>query len=143
MKKLITIILILVLALPAAALAINHVSGVYTLFIDADTYNRKYSAGFDFDSAVFELIIMSDGKTAYYSRQMWKSGVRKSTDVIECEIIYGEVPDQFYLSFPDNSSFDGYFDPDGNDLWLSLGGKSHFRFSAVPAYDIITDYTPD
>ncbi len=141
MKKLITIFLILALVLPAAASAVNHVTGVYTLFIDADTYNKIYGAGFDFDSAIFELIVMSDGKTAYYSRQMWTDGIRTSTDVIECSISFGsETSDPICLSFPNGQVFDGYMDPAGNGLWLTLGGKSYFRFNHVPVYDISVDY---
>ena len=141
MKKLITIILILALLLPAAASAVTCVAGVYTLFIDADTYNREFNAGFDFDSAVFELVIMSDYKTAYYSRQRWTNGVRDTTDVIECSISFGsEMSDPIYLSIPGSLAFEGYMDPDGNGLWLTLGGKSYFRFNKVPVYDISVDY---
>ena len=143
MKKLIAITMIMILLVPVAASAVTCVAGVYTLFIDADTYNREFGTNFDFDSAVFELVIMSDYKTAYYSRQRWTNGVRDTTDVIECGIIFGEESDPFYLSIPNNPAFDGYWDPDGNGLWLSLGGKSHFKFNAVPVFDISVDYNPN
>ena len=139
MKKLITIILILAMILPAAAIASTCVSDVYTLFIDADMYNRLYKSGFDFDSMVFDLIVMSDGKTAYYSKQTWKNGMRTTTDVVECRITSDSS--SFTLSFPDGSTLSGYYDPDQNGVWINLGGTAYFRFSSVHRYDVSEDYT--
>lgn len=139
MKKLITIVLILALILPAAAIASNCVSDVYTLFIDADMYNRLYNSNFDFDSAVFDLIVMSDGKTAYYSKQMWSNGIRTTTDVVECRITSDST--SLTITFPDGSSFAGYYDDDQNGVWINLGGKAYFRFAPVHRYDVTEDFT--
>lgn len=137
MKRLITIILILALILPATAIATNCVSDVYTLFIDADMYNRLYKSNFDFDSMVFDFIVMSDGKTAYYSKQTWTNGIRTTTDVVECSIVSDSST--FTISFPDGSSFAGYYDPDQNGVWIDLGG-AYFRFAPVHRYDVSEDY---
>jgi len=138
MKKLTTLLLVLAMILPASSYAVTCVSEAYTLFIDADMYNKQYNAGFDFDSAIFDLIFMSDGKTVYYCRQMWKQGRHSSTDYIEC--VFSSGNDSFTITFPDGSSFNGYFDPDQNGVWLSLGGKSYFRFLPVARYNIDEDY---
>ena len=138
MKKLTAIILAMVLIIPVAASASVCVSDAYILFIDADKYNREYNAGFDFDSAIFELVFESDGKTVYYCRQMWKKGVHTSTDFIECSL--SSEGDSFTVSFPDGTVFRGYYDPNQNGVWLTLGGNSYFRFLPVQRYDISVDY---
>lgn len=137
MKKLLTLILAVTLILPAASSASVCVSNVYTLFIDADTYNRQYGAGFNFDSAIFDLVILSEGKTAYYCKQMWQNGVRTSTDYIEC--IFTSSGNTFTLTFKDGTVFDGYFDPDQNSVWICFGQNTYFRFSSVHRYDAVDD----
>lgn len=138
MKKLITIIMAVALVFPAVAGAVTCVSEVYTLFIDADLYNRTYAAGFNYDSMVFDLIIMSDGKTAYYNKQKWVDGYRTTTDVVEC--VFSSDGETFKLTFPDRSVMDGYYDPDGSSLWLNLGQRTYFRFYPARRYDISIDY---
>lgn len=139
MKKLLTMILALALILPVAASAATHVSEVYTLFIDAYTLNREYQAGFDFDSMIFDLIVLSDGKTAYYNKQTWTDGIRTATEIVECG--FSSDGDDFVIHFPNGDEFKGYFDPDGNGAWVNLGGTTYFRFSPAAHYDPVGDYT--
>lgn len=138
MKKLIIIILILAMFLPEAASAGTHVDNVYTLYIDAYMYNRTYGSNFDFDSMIFDLIITTDGRTAYYCKQTWKNGIRTTTDMMECKITSNS--DTFLLTFPTGEEMDGYYDPEGNGVWMNLGGKTYFRFVTIPSYDITKDY---
>ena len=138
MKKLITIILILAMLLPAAASAASYVYDVYNHFIDGNYYNRTFGSGFDFDSMLFELIVMSDERTAYWSKQSWTDGIRSATDVIECK--FSSNGSTFTISFPDGTEFDGFYDQDGNGVWVCLGSNTYFRFSPVHSYDAVEDY---
>ena len=137
MKKLLAILLIFVLAMPAAASAVTHVSDVYVLFIDADMLNRLYNSGFAFDSMFIEFIVMSDNKTAYYSKQTWTYGERTTTDVVECTLVHGDSM-SFTINFPDGSKFPAYYD--SGSVCINLGGTSYFRFYSVNRFDISKDY---
>ena len=140
MRKLIAIILTIAVLLPVSALSVNCVSEVYTLFIDADSYNRSFNAGFDFDSMVFDFIIMSDKKTAYYSKQTWTNGIRTTTDVLECVLAYTDTGEKFIIKFPTGEVLDAYYDPEGNGIWIALGKNAYFRFLPVQHYDVSKDY---
>jgi len=140
MKKLLAVILILSMLLPVAVSASTYASDAYILFIDAKAMNQTYNSSFDFDSAIFELVFNSDGKTAYFCKQMWKNGKHTSSNFVECKLT--SKTNYFVLSMPDGSKFSGYFDKNQNGVWLTLGGASYFRFLPVQRYDISVDYKP-
>jgi len=137
MKKLIVIILVLVLILPSAASASLHVSDAYTLFIDGDMYKKVYNKNLGYEAVIFNLIIMSDNRTAYYSKQKWENGSYTSTGIVECG--FSSDAETFVLSFPNGQTMDGYYDKE-NGVWLNLGQNTYFRFRPAQRYDILSDY---
>ena len=139
MKKLITVILILTLILPATAAygADLYVSSKYSTFVDAELYNAFFNAGFNFDSQLIDLIIMSDFKTAYYSKEEWANGQRITTGMVKCD--YAATSGKFTITFPNGEVFDGYYDDNGEDVWLNLGG-AYFRLCPVHYFDISKDF---
>lgn len=137
MKKLIAIILIMAFVVPVAAYADLYVMGCYSLFIDAYAYNSLFNAGFEYDSMWINLIIMSDGKTAYYQKEQWQNGERITTGLTKCD--YSVKSGKFTLSFKTGEKFDGYFDEDDDCVWLNLGG-AYFRLGAVHYFEITKDF---
>ena len=137
MKKLIALILILALAVPAIASADLSVLFCYSLFIDAELYNSVFNAGFDYDSMWISVLIMSDGQTAYYQKEEWKNGERITTGLVKGD--YSVKSEKFTISFKNGETFDGYFADDDECIWLNLGG-AYFRLGEVHYFDISKDF---
>ena len=137
MKKLIAIILILALLVPAVSSADLSVLSCYSLFIDAEAYNSFFNAGWDYDSMWVSVVIMSDGKTAYYQKEEWTDGERITTGLTKCA--YSVNSGKFTLSFSNGEVLSGYYDENDEDMWLNLGG-AYFRLCPVHYFYITKDF---
>ena len=137
MKKLIAIILILALLVPAVSSADLSVLSCYSLFIDAEAYNSFFNAGWDYDSMWVSVVIMSDGKTAYYQKEEWTDGERITTGLTKCA--YSVNSGKFTLSFSNGEVLSGYYDENDEDMWLNLGG-AYFRLGSVHYFLITKDF---
>ena len=86
MKKLITIILILALLLPAAALADDpYIEKHYVLQLER-VGTKIDSSLFNFDTIAIDLLLMADGETAYYMETRCYGGLFLSNGMIKMRV---------------------------------------------------------
>jgi len=140
MKKLITMILILALALPALALAEDeyYITDHYALHINDHSGNSTAVNGgrmFDFDSMTVDLFITSEQGTAYLITTTCTSGVFLSSGVQKVRIV--TIGDQSLIVNDSGDSMSLDWDEDG-DLWIDFG-LSYFRMQHVKNMDAYND----
>lgn len=140
MKRLITIILIMALVMPAVASAKLSILGCYSLFIDADLYNSFFNADWGYESMWISVLIMSDGNTAYYQKEEWSNDEHITTGLTKCS--YSVKSGKFTLSFKNGEILSGYYDDETDDMWLKFGGTggAYFRLSPVHYFDLSADF---
>lgn len=138
MKKLISVLLALaVLFSVSFSLADRCILDHYSLFVDGSFYNAFFNAGFDYDTLMYDFYLYDDFTGGLLSKEQWSGGKRTSSGMIEVK--YKSSGDSFSLVFDDGSSYEGYWDENGDDLWLDLGG-AYFRFCPVHSFDIQKDF---
>ena len=139
MKKLITIILILALAVPALALADGfYITDHYALTINSNAdsakmlYNTKI---FDFDSKTVDLFFTSEEGTAYIITTTCISNIFFSSGMQKVKIV--TLGGQTYVV--DESGDHMALDWDENgDLWIDFG-LSYFLMHHVENMDALHD----
>ena len=138
MKRILAVFLVVFVLLSSTALAAKHIYNHYTLFIDGEFYNSFFKAGFNFDTQMFDFYLYDNFHGGLFCKEEWSNGVRSSTGFFEC-VYTNNHDDTFSLSMDNGQVFNGYWDENGEDLWLCLGGKSYFRFCPVHSFDIQKD----
>lgn len=138
MKKVVSVVLVFAIVFSfTSAFADRHLFAHYSLFIDGEFYNSFFNAGFDFDSEVIDFYLYDDFKGGLFSRNKWTNGERISTGLVSADYIRNE--DGFTLSFPDGTTFLGYWDQNDEDIWLNMGA-GYFRLCPVHSFDISNDW---
>ena len=142
MKKLISVLLILALLLPLAALADDfYIARHFTLHINAhtdETHAVKGGSMFkDFDSLTMDLFLSADGKSGYMLETQCVSGLFVSSGVYQVSLV--TIAGRDYLLDNTGDRYPVAFDENGSDLWLttSLGT---FRFHLVESMNPLTDW---
>ena len=124
MKKLITIILIMALLLPAAALADDtfRITEHYTVLIDGRADEAKSAKGdrifTDFDSKTIDLYLASDSVTGYYIETTCIYDTFINSGM--CKIKKVELNGQQMLVDDAGNSISIITDEDGN-IWINVG----------------------
>lgn len=139
MKKLLTVVLILSILLPATVCFAERemLLAQYVLYIDGNFYNSFFNAGFDYDTLVFNVYFLSDFSGCYIHKQEWENGWRKDYSVVKTSYI--KDGDGFKLVYEDGSFHSGKWDENGDDMWLDLNG-GWFRLVPVHSFDIQKDF---
>lgn len=139
MKKLLSVVLVFcVLFSVSCSFADKHIYGHYSLFVDGEFYNSLFDAGFEFDTQMMDFYLYSDFSGGYFTKEEWIKGGRRNYGTIE--VSYVKNNGAFKLMFEDGSFYDGYWDENDEDLWISLGeGIGYFRFVPVHNFDISKD----
>ena len=135
MKKLITIILILALALPALALAESegplYVEKHYSLHIDSHDNGFNYGNGsrlFTFDSYTLDLYLMSDQKNGYLMETTCIDGIFLSSGTMEVKLV--DFNGALRIVYSGGNYLTAEWDENGEDLWVTLD-RGAFRMHPV------------
>lgn len=138
MKKLITIVLILAMLLPAAACSESlRVVRHYSLLIDSATTASNSGNMFDFDSLTVDLFITSDENLCYYIETTCIAGIFVSGGAVACRMI--ERGDTMMLVDESGNSRPIRKDESSGDLWIDIG-RGFFRMRLVEPFDIYSDW---
>ena len=132
MKKLITLLLILAMALPAAALSESdgplYVEKHLSLFIDSHDNGFNYGNGsgrlFTFDSYTLDLYMLSDQKTGYLMETTCIDGIFLSSGTQEVKL--AEINGKLRIVYTGGNYFNAEWDENGEDLWITLD-RGSFR----------------
>ena len=140
MKKLITLILILALALPAIALADDpfRITKHYSLHIDTyagDAMTAKGGKVFDFDSETYDLYLASDGTTGYLISTTCTAGLFINSGMAKVSVV--DLNGQMFLLDDAGNHRNIMYDEDG-DLWIDMGFH-YFRMQLVDHVSIYED----
>ena len=136
MKKLITLLLILALALPASTLAESegplYVEKHYSLHIDSHDNGFNYGNGsgrlFTFDSYTLDLYLMSDQKNGYLMETTCIDGIFLSSGTQEVKLV--DFNGQLRIVYAGGNYFNAEWDENGEDLWITLE-RGDFRMQPV------------
>ena len=141
MKRLITIILILAMIVPAAAVAdAVYIARHYAIHIDATAPSLMTPTGgrlFDYDSFTMDLYLANDLENGYMFQTQYASGIFLNSGMIQCKI--ATIQDKKYLV---NGSGDNYpimDDDETGDLWIDFG-RGFFRMHLVDTFSAGTDW---
>ena len=116
-----------------------HVETYYSCFFDAYSANNIFGSDLNFDSMIIELYFTSQEDLVYYSYKTLSSGSWRDTGVVSCA--YNELSStEFGLTMPDGSVFPGYFDANGEYVWLDIGA-GYFRLHRVKNMNLFEDWT--
>lgn len=141
MKKLVTIILILALLLPAASLADDLcIARHYTIHIDGTSPALRTQYGsrlFDYDSFTMDLFLTNDLVNGYMFQTQYTSGIFLNSGMIQCKI--ATVMDQKYLVNGSGDNFPIMEDDESDDLWINFG-RGYFRMHLVDIFNSGTDW---
>ena len=141
MKKLITMLLILAILLPAAALAEDNYRIVkhYALLIDShagDAVPPKGGSYFDFDSLTLDLFLASDDKTGYIIETQCISGIFFNNGMKKVTLV--EMNGNTYLVDDAGNHINLQTDENG-DLWIDFGIGYYFRMRPVDHVSVYKD----
>lgn len=141
MKKLISVLLILALLLPLAALADDfYIARHYSLHINAHTGKTTSPKGgsmFDFDSVTMDLFLTSDGENGYMIETTCTSGIFFSSGIYQVRLV--TVGGNSFIVDNNGNNYAVTFDENGTDLWLNTS-RGLFRFRLVEYMDPFTDW---
>ena len=139
MKKIFAFLLaaLLLFSVPASALS-PHVDTYFSCFFDAYSANKSFGVSLDFDSMIIDIYFPPQDDLAYYTMKKLSGGVWTDTGTVS--VVYTETSSrEFTLTMPDNTIFPGYFDLNGEDLWLDIGA-GFFRFHRVKNMNLLEDW---
>ena len=135
MRKLITIILILALAMPALAMAESKgpldVEKRYSLHIDSHDNGFNYGNGsrlFTFDSYTLDLYLMTDQKTGYLMETTCIDGIFLSSGTMEVKLV--DFNGALRIVYSGGNYLTAEWDENGEDLWVTLD-RGAFRMQPV------------
>ena len=140
MKKLIALLLILALALPALAMAEDpfRITQHYSLHIDSyagDAMPAKGGSVFDFDSETYDLYLASDGETGYLITTTCKAGYFLNSGMSKVSVI--DLDGQKFLLDSAGNHIDIMYDENG-ELWIDLG-LHYYRMHLVDHFSLYYD----
>ena len=140
MKKLITLILILALALPALALADDafRITKHYSMHIDSyagDAMPPKGGKMFDFDSETVDLYLASDGTTGYLISTTCTAGLFINSGMAKVSVV--DLNGQMFLLDDAGNHRNIRYDEDG-DLWIDMG-LHYYRMHLVDHVNMYRD----
>ena len=130
MKKLITIILILALAL-AESEGPLYVEKHYSLHIDSHDNGFNYGNGsrlFTFDSYTLDLYLMTDQKTGYLMETTCIDGIFLSSGTMEVKLV--DFNGALRIVYSGGNYLTAEWDENGEDLWVTLD-RGAFRMHPV------------
>lgn len=144
MKKLITIIMILALTLPALALADDpmYIDKHYSLFInshDGQFVSGKGGRIFTFDSYTADLFLSSDGKTGYLIETTYVDGIFLNNGMSKVSLV--EIGNKTALVYENGDNIEIERDENGRDLWMKMS-RGFFRMRLVDPVDASEDWRP-
>lgn len=128
---------LLLFAVPASAFS-PHVDTYFSCFFDGYRASRSFNSPLGFDSMIIDLYFPPDDDLAYYSMKKLSGGVWTDTGVVSA--VYTDSGKDFTLTMPDGSVFPGYFDLNGEDVWLDIGA-GFFRLHRVREMNLFEDWT--
>lgn len=140
MKRIFAFILaaLLLFAVPASAFS-PHVDTYFSCFFDGYRASRAFNSPLGFDSLIIDLYFPPDDDLAYYSLRKLSGGVWTDTGVVSA--VYAATSSrEFTLTMPDGSVYPGYFDLNGEDVWLDIGA-GFFRLHRVREMNLFEDWT--
>ena len=142
MKKLLTLLLILALLLPAAALAEDHdpfrIVKHYSLHIDSYAGSAMPAKGgsvFDFDSETYDLYLASDGVPGYLITTTCTTGFFINSGMSKVSVV--TLNGQTFLLDPAGNHINIMYDENG-DLWIDLG-LHYYRMHLVDHFSLYYD----
>lgn len=129
---------VLLLVVPVSASS-PHVDTYFSCFFDGYRASSSFNSPLSFDSMIIDLYFPSADNLAYYSMKKLSGGVWTDTGVVSA--VYAETSGrEFTLTMPDGSVFPGYFDLNGEDVWLDIGA-GFFRLHRVRELNLFEDWT--
>lgn len=139
MKKLITVILILALILPAAALAADsYLVEHYALLIDAESAKTgKDASPFDFDSLTIDLYMTADQEHGYLNITRSVYGVFLNDGMIQVRLV--DIDGSLYIVTGSGDNFPVRKDDETGDMWIAYGA-SFFRMHRVEPFNLYSDW---
>ena len=105
----------------------------YTCYMDLHADNNSNRATvYNFDAMTFDLYFTYDTSSVYCSFSIASKDGITDSGLIQAQ--YEPVGDNFNLVFADDERYPGYYDTNGEDLWLNFG-IGYCRFRLVPKFD--------
>ena len=136
MKRFLCLLLVIVL-LPLVALAEDDsLISRYSCFIDGMFYKSFFKDGFSFNSMLIDFYL-TDIDCGYFQRYVWDSNGLTDSGLLSVAYIVNYP--KFDLIFHDGSILSGYWDENGDDVWLDMGA-GYFRLKPAPLFNVSTDW---
>ena len=144
MKKLLTLILILALALPALAIADDplYIDKHYSLFInshDGQFVSGKGGRIFTFDSYTLDLYLCSDQKTGYLIETTYVDGIFLNSGMSKVSLV--DIGNKTMLVYENGDNMEIERDENGRDLWIKMS-RGLFRMVLIDPIDASADWRP-
>ena len=140
MKRLFALFLVLLL-IPAISFSDDgdpiYISKHYSLFVDGRHSVGKDANFFDFDSLCVDLYMVEGNEKAYLS--VAKSFLGIFADSGSLAVTVKEKDGILYFVSSDGNLTTGYYDENGEDLWLDVAGHT-FRLRPVEPFSIYDDW---
>jgi len=144
MKKLLAVILILALLLPAAAALADtnsfYIVKHYTLNINGNSGQLVAGKGgkvFEFDSFTVDLYLDAEGKNGYYMETTCMDGLFLSNGTYSCRVADTMHGPRLVLSSGENLAIE--FDDENDSVWLQFA-RGWFRLQLAPSFDMYSDW---
>lgn len=135
MKKIIALVMSVMLLLISTCAGANaFFYDRQTLILDGASYNEFANTGFDFDTLIMDIILMSD-KTFWYQKTEMLNDKVSSTGWIHGDVV--SKKGEFTFIFPNGETFGGYYEDD--DLWLEQSGH-YFRMHPVEGMELTKEF---
>ncbi|MBQ1789367.1 MAG: hypothetical protein II008_04250 [Oscillospiraceae bacterium] len=144
MKKLLSLLLILALALPALALAESseplYVNKHYAMHLDS--HENGFASGkggriFTFDSYTLDLYLMTDQKTGYLLETTCIDGVFLSSGTMEVKMV--DFNGTLRIIYSGGNYLTAEWDENGEDLWITLD-RGTFRMRPIEIINASNDW---
>lgn len=139
MKRIVSLILILAMLLPAAALASNNrIVDHYTVLIDAETTKTgKGASPFDFDSLTIDLYLSSEEGHGYLNIARFIQNIYLNDGMIPVSLV--DINGTQYIVNGSGTNIRIRKDEETDDLWIEY--RSHFlRMHRVEPFSLYADY---
>ena len=139
MKKLFALLLaaVLLFSVPASAAGF-HLDTYFSCFFDGYRASSTYKSSVSFDALILDVYFSSKDDLAFFSQKKLVNGTWSDSGVVSA--VYTDGPEMsFTLTMPDGSVFPGYFDLNGEDIWLDIGA-GYFRLHRVKDMKLSDDW---
>ena len=139
MKRILALLLfaLLLFSVPASAAGLERLDLYYACFFDVHDIGQLTGSSVPFDTLFLELFFTTKDDLVYYSQKTWTDGKVKDSGLVSA--VYAENKENFTLTMPDGSVYNGYFDNDDQYSWLDIG-IGYLKLTRVKELNAFTDW---